>query len=109
MSADPPEPTRLRAVRMYAAERLLVVATAWSDGSVCIEGQDLGPNTPGGDEYEYYLTVAAGDVPRLVAALGGAVGDDALSLLAVHGQAIVEGGETRWLGEHGVPFGVHTW
>jgi hypothetical protein len=94
---------------MYAAERLTVHACAWSDGAVSIEGQDLGPNTPGGDEYEYFATVAPADVPRLLAALGGRATDDPLRLLEEQGEEIVRAGETAWLRDHGVPFEFHTW
>ena len=109
MSPEPPDPVHVRRARMYAAERLWVDAYEWNDGAVSIEGQDLGPNTPGGDGYEYFLTVAPAEVPLLVAALGGGADDDPLALLAAHGTGIVQGGESRWLKEHGVPFTLYTW
>ena len=94
---------------MHAADRLFVDAFEWSDGAVSIEGQDLGPNTPGGDEYEYVMTVEPADVPLLLAALGGRSGQDPLALLADRGEEIVSGGETRWLTAHGIPYALHTW
>lgn len=94
---------------MYAADRLSVDAYSWSDGAVSIEGQDLGPSTPTGDEYEYFATVEPGDVPLLLAALGGRPGDDPLRLLQERGEAIVRQGETAWLKEHGVPYSFQTW
>ena len=101
--------TQVRQVRMHTADRLWVGAHEWSDGAVSIEGQDLGPHTPGGEEYEYYFTIEPGDVPLLLAALGGTAGDDVLSLLAAQGEKIVTFGELRWLREHRVPFGLQTW
>jgi hypothetical protein len=101
--------TQVRQVQMHSADRLWVGAHAWSDGAVTIEGQDLGPNTPGGEEFEYYFTVEPADVPLLVAALGGTGDDDPLALLAAHGEEIVTHGEMRWLREHEVPFSLQTW
>lgn len=96
-------------MQLYTAERLWVGAREWSDGAVSIEGQDLGPHTPGGEEYEYFFTIEPGDVPALRAALGGAEGDDVLDLLAVRGEQVVGMGEMRWLREHDVPFALQTW
>jgi len=54
------------------------------DGNLHIDGQDLGPGTtpvsPDG-EYEWFKTIAAVDVPRLVSLLGGTQGEDVLDLL----------------------------
>ncbi|MGH2720634.1 MAG: hypothetical protein ACRDJO_03395 [Actinomycetota bacterium] len=53
-------------------------------GRLHIDGQDLGPATapvsPDG-EYEWFKTIAAADVPRVVALLGGRPGEDVLDLL----------------------------
>lgn len=53
-------------------------------GNLHIDGQDLGPGTapisPDG-EYEWFKTIAAVDVPRLVSLLGGTQGEDVLDLL----------------------------
>lgn len=99
----------VRQARMYAAHRLVVDAMRWDDGTVSIEGQDLGPHTPGGEEYEYFLYVRPGDVPLLLAALDGRPDDDAVDLLAAQGEVIVRHGETRWLTEHDVPYDIQTW
>jgi len=53
-------------------------------GRLHIDGQDLGPGTSpvsSDGEYEWFKTIAAADVPRLVALLGGRPGDDVLDLL----------------------------
>jgi hypothetical protein len=55
------------------------------EGSLRIDGQDLGPVTApvsSDGEYEYFKTVKAGDLPRLVALLGGRPDEDVLELLA---------------------------
>jgi hypothetical protein len=55
-----------------------------SDGRLHIDGQDLGPGTamvsPDG-EYEWFRTIQAEDVPRLVELLGGDDGSEVLDLL----------------------------
>jgi hypothetical protein len=54
------------------------------DGNLRLEGHDLGPGTAlvsGDGEYEWFETVAAADLPRLVALLGGDPGEDILDLL----------------------------
>jgi hypothetical protein len=63
------------------------------DGSLVIEGQDLGPGVErvfgaGNTEYEWTWTVAAPDVPAVTDALGGEPGEDPLAAVA------------RWFGEH---------
>lgn len=60
---------------------------AWLDDArnLHLDGRDLGPVTrpvsPDG-EYEYFMTIAAADVPRVVELLGGAPGENVLRLLA---------------------------
>ena len=54
------------------------------EGCLHIDGQDLGPVTrsvSSDGEYEYFMTIAAADVPRLVELLGGGPGEDILGLL----------------------------
>ena len=54
-------------------------------GRLHIDGHDLGPGTaPVSDdgEYEWFQTIAAEDVPRVVALLGGEPGADVHDLLA---------------------------
>jgi hypothetical protein len=65
--------------------RILILCSLF----VLIEGQDLGPTVSklmGDLEYEWTGTIAAADVPLLVAALGGAAGDDVLG--AVRGDTL---------------------
>ena len=49
-----------RSVVLVDRDRLVVRAKLRADGTLVIEGQDLRRG-----EYEYFLTVAADDVPRL--------------------------------------------
>ena len=61
-------------------------------GALRVHGQDLGPGTAmvsSDGEYEWFMTVAAGDVQRLVALLGGQPGDDVLELLEGEGPGLV--------------------
>jgi hypothetical protein len=95
--------------RIHAAERLSVDAVRWSDGTISIEGQDLGPDTPGGGEYEYFIEVAPEGVDSLLAALQTPFVEEAVHQLVLQGEAIVLHGETRWLQGHGVPFRLETW
>jgi hypothetical protein len=55
------------------------------DGALHIDGQDLGPSTAmmsSDGEYEWFKTIAAIHVPRLLTLLGGQPGDDILDVLA---------------------------
>jgi hypothetical protein len=82
-----------RGLRHLGAERQ-------DDGSIVIEGHDLGPGVevlgPGLTEYEWVWTVASEHVPAAIEALGGEAGDDPLRLLKV------------WCAEHkGADPGIH--
>jgi hypothetical protein len=53
-------------------------------GDLHIDGQDFGPGTApvsADGEYEWFKTIKAEDVPRLVTLLGGNADDDVLDLL----------------------------
>jgi len=95
-----------RRVKLWERNRLYVYAVLKADGRLVIEGQDLSkPNPWGTGEYEYDITVSAADVPRVVAALGGAEGDDVLVLLAGEADTIVRRGERQWLRDLGIELG----
>ena len=54
------------------------------DGNLHIDGQDLGPKTApvsSDGEYEWFQTIKKGDLPKLIALLGGEAVDDILDLL----------------------------
>ncbi|GAA0817281.1 hypothetical protein [Spirilliplanes yamanashiensis] len=92
-----------RRARLWAKNNLYVDAVLRPDGSLVFRGQDLtSPNMWGTGEYEYALTVAPADVPRVVAALGGSAADDVLALVEANGERIVTTGEQRWLRGAGV-------
>jgi len=60
-------------------------------GNLHIDGQDLGPGTAAGSsdgEYEWFQTIAANDIARVVELLAGETTDGVLDLL-----------ERDWLGE----------
>jgi hypothetical protein len=77
---------RLRAERKGGDSRFLR-AYLEPDGSLLLEGQDLGPSTapvsPDG-EYEWYQRIKAEDFPRLLELLGAAAESDILDVLAEH-------------------------
>ncbi len=53
-------------------------------GNLHIDGQDLGPGTApvsSDGEYEWFKTIAAAHVPRVVELLGGEPGEDVLDVL----------------------------
>ncbi len=85
-------------------------ASLWPDGTLRIEGQDLG----GGvrqffgsdfDEYEWAWTIRSEDVPQLVDAL--AAGDDVLAALRLRFLGEAAAGLQPFLDEHGIPY--ETW
>ena len=81
-------------------------------GTLHIDGQDLGPGTAivsSDGEYEWFETIAAADVPRLVVALGGAPGDDVLDLLARDWTGPRSYDFERLLRESGIPVAITTW
>ncbi len=85
-------------VTLWDRDGLHIWAEFTRDGQLQIGGQDLRPPSfMGGGEYEYWLTVEPGDIPRAVAALGGAQGDDVLALLQANGEMIYHAGEQNWL------------
>jgi len=88
-------------VRIWSHNNLRVDATLDHDGALTIAGQDLN-GWAGRDEYEYWITVPAAEVPRVVVALGGRAHDDVLALLEAHAEQIVRSGERTWLTEHSI-------
>ncbi|MEO8261849.1 MAG: hypothetical protein ABI566_04700 [Pseudolysinimonas sp.] len=82
----------------------LSVWANWNpDGGFHIEGLHLGAGRiVGKEDYEYHITVAKEDLPKLAAALGCAE-DAILQTFTAQLDAIVTAGERRWLTEHDVP------
>lgn len=81
-------------------------------GALRVHGQDLGPGTAmvsSDGEYEWFMTVAAGDVHRLVALLGGQPGDDVLELLERDWTGSRSYDFERVLRESGIPVKLFTW
>ena len=81
-------------------------------GALHIDGHDLGPGTaPVSDdgEYEWFTTVAAGDVGRVVEVLGGGPGDDVLELLARDWSGPRSYELERLLRESGIPMEHSVW
>jgi hypothetical protein len=69
-----------------------------------IQGQHLGTDAPGGEEYEYAMSIAEADVPRLASALGTDLAGIPLAWDAQVQAIVLGGGERRWLLEHDIPF-----
>ncbi|MBO0652889.1 hypothetical protein J1792_08830 [Streptomyces triculaminicus] len=91
-------------VSLYAANKLWVDARINVEGKLLIQGQDLNNG-----EYEYMLSVPEAEIPKVVAALDGAPGDDVLELLAARGTEIVQFGEMRWLKSLGIEPGFSSY
>jgi len=97
-------------VTLWDRDRLHIWAEFTPRRQLQIAGQDLGPPSfIGGGEYEYWLTVEPGDIPRVVAALGGAEGDDVLALLEANGEMIYHAGEQTWLKSLGIEPGFFSY
>jgi hypothetical protein len=74
---------QLRQERDGADSRYLSIYLDAQD-NLHIDGQDLGPGTApvsADGEYEWFKTIRAEDVPKVVMLLGGNEGDDVLDLL----------------------------
>lgn len=67
------------------ADRRHLAAYLDDEGHLHIDGQDLGPGTrmvSEDGEYEWFTTIAAADLPRLLALLGADPGETVLGVLA---------------------------
>ncbi|HVF15157.1 MAG TPA: hypothetical protein VM942_11190 [Acidimicrobiales bacterium] len=81
-------------------------------GALHIDGQDLGPSTAivsSDGEYEWFKTMAAADVPRVVTLLGGAPGDDVLDVLARDFTGVRSYDLEARLRASDIPIDLHTW
>ena len=90
---------------LRSRNRLHVDAVLTDAGDPVFEGQDLNGSLGHRSRWE---TVPAAMVPRVVAALGGAPGDDVLALLADHGDEVVLRGESTWLRSLGIDHTIDT-
>lgn len=81
-------------------------------GNLHIDGHDLGPRTaPVSDdgEYEWFETIAAADLPRLVELLEGAPGEDILDLLGRRYSGPASYEFTSILYNSGIPIRRQVW
>lgn len=92
----------MREVTLREEEGLRIWASLRDDGALVIEGRDTRQNLWGPSNDEYTLTVAASEVPTVVAALGGGDDADVLALLEGHKDEVVRAGERAWLRQAGV-------
>jgi hypothetical protein len=95
-----------RTVTVWSRDGLIVTARRGMDDTLVIYGQDLKSGAAFGteiSEYEYGLTVAAEDIPRLLIALHAPPDANILDLLQTRaGADVVRMGEIRWLTSIGV-------
>ncbi len=108
-----------RTVRLRAEhdgeDRRFLTAAVGPSGDLALNGQDLGPGTAmvsSDGEYEWTTTIAAADVPRLVALLGGEPGSDVLDVLARYADDVQPRGSYRVeqvIRESGIPLRRHIW
>lgn len=83
-------------ITMWDRDRLAVWVEQREDGRLVISGQDLRRG-----EYEYFLDVAADDVPLVADALGCGP-DGVLAALVDQAESIIRQGEKTWLCSIGV-------
>ena len=83
---------------IWDKDRLSVQVGLKDDGSLTISGYDLKDN----NDYEYFITVAAADVPTVWAALPGAPEDDVIARLVANGEMVVKVGEESWIESLGI-------
>ncbi len=106
-----PRRVSLRAERNGADSRFL---DAWldDDGALHLDGQDLGPGTAAvsdDGEYEWFRTIPAAELPRLVELLGGEPGEPILDLLARRYTARGSYELERVIRESGIRSGLSVW
>ena len=81
-------------------------------GNLHLDGQDLGPATASvssDGEYEWFRTIAAADVARVVTLLGGKGGEDVLKLLARDWTGDRSFEFERRLRESDIPIEIQVW
>ena len=88
----------MEAVTLWNENGLHVWVNWGTEGKLVLQGQSLS----GGGEYEYALSVLSEDVPKVVAALGGDAGADAIDLIKANSDSIVRQGEQTWLKSLGI-------
>ncbi|MEA2685080.1 MAG: hypothetical protein QOE93_275 [Actinomycetota bacterium] len=110
--AEPPSrKVTLRAERDGADYRHLE-AYLDGEGRLHVDGQDLGPATAivsSDGEYEWFETIAAADVPRVVEILGGQLGDDVLDILERDFTGAQSYDFEARLRASGIEVNLHTW
>ena len=89
-------------VTLSDRDGLHISAELNAEGALVISGQDLKPGF-GWAEYEYGFTIRPEDLPLIVAALGGALDDHVLQLLAAEGERIASNMKS-WLDAIGVRY-----
>lgn len=110
--ADPRRRTVTLRSERFGDDRRNLWAHLDAEGNLHIDGQDLGPGTaPVSDdgEYEWFQTIAAADVPRALALLGGDPGDDVLAHLGRSWTGARSYELERLLAESGIPIQRATW
>lgn len=111
-ASEPLRTVTLRSIRS-GSNRFNLQAHVDEAGCLHIDGQDLGPVTALGGaedgEYEYFKTIDAEHIPRVIALLGGKPGDDILQLLAQHWSGERSFELERLLGKSGIPIRVSVW
>lgn len=87
-------------------------ASVDEEGKLRINGHDLGPGTAmvsGDGEYEWFETIAAADVPKVVALLDGEPGADVLDVLEAHWTGARSYELEKRLRESGIRRDISTW
>jgi hypothetical protein len=92
--------------QIWQEDGLVVRIRLTDDGELVFAGHDL-RSAPFGDEYEYWITVPAKDIPTIIAALDGQPGDDVLELVAREAASIVRQGERAWVKSLGIEPGFY--
>jgi hypothetical protein len=96
------QPTPLQSASLYASHPTFIDVHRTGDGGFqLVEQTFVEPSPFSDDDIEVFRTVAASDVPTVVAALGGQCGDDVIALLVASQKGRNIG---AWLEELGVPF-----
>ena len=94
--------------RVFMDRGTCCVWISMRDGRLRLSGQELG-GFMGTSEYEYFVTIKPENFDAVREVLGEPSAADIVDVMCRHADPIYTRGQTRWLEDHGIPFGFANW